>query len=102
MNDELDMTYKGKSARVFGKLWGTMRDIGLGDKIDGAKQIIRPALDRGFKHGDIPFEDASEEFLDVVLDYLDVSDATVSQIKLMELAVDDALSFNFDEDRGNA
>jgi hypothetical protein len=101
MHEELDWDYGARSARVFGKIWGTMRDMGMADKIKNAKAIIRPALDASFKGSDAEFADAADDFTDIVIDYLEAIQASVAQLKIMELAVEDTLNFNFNEDRGN-
>ena len=101
MQEELDMSYKAKSARVFGRIWGTMRDMDMGNKIVNAKSIIRPELDRQFKDSDEDFESASACFSDSVLDYLEAVGASEIQLKVMEMALDDALTFNFGDAEGN-
>ena len=101
MNDELDMTYSGKSARVFGRIWGTMRDMGMSDKIPNAKGIIRPKLDECFKDEPANFECAECDFIDTVLDYIEAVGASDTQSKIMELALEDTLRFNFYDGRGN-
>ena len=95
MQDELDMTYAGKSARVFGRIWGQMRDMGLSDKIDNMKPTIRKELDRLFKIEPDDFEEAEGSFIDTVLDYMEAVNTTQVQRDIMEIAVEDTLRFNF-------
>ena len=98
---ELDMSYDGKSARVFGRIWGQMRDMGMGDKITNAKPTIRKELDRLFKPEPDDFEKAENDFIDTVLDYLEAVGATQVQRDIMEIACEDTLRFNFFDGRGN-
>ena len=101
MHDELDMSYAGKSARVFGRIWGQMRDMGLSDKIDNMKPTIRKELDRLFKPEPSDFEAAEGDFIDAVLDYMEAVNTTQVQRDIMELALEDTLRFNFYDGRGN-
>ena len=98
---EIDLSYKGKSARVFGALWGAMKASGFDDnQISTLKPIAWRTLDECFV-AEYDYTEARDRFTDAILDGLEAFGANDAQLATIERALFETLKFNFDESRGN-
>ena len=99
---EIEQTYRAKSARVFGKIFGTLAGMGIEDHvIESMKPYIRRNLDRQFKSDDYDYEDASRRFLASLSTALSAHDFRSDKIEYLCCHVIESLEFDFAQDRGN-
>ena len=105
MPDErtIDKTWGGKCGRVFATIWGKLSSFDISDRTIGEmKRTIYTEFDKQFKVEKYEFESASGEFIDVVLNEAEAVGCSVVQLGSLDLAIVNALEFDFCEERGNS
>ena len=96
--EDIDWSWGGRCARLFGAIWGEFSSFGVDDKtIRHIKPKIRKKFDLQFKPRPEDFDDASEAFVTDVKKVAKVVGCNEDEIESLEDTIYDSLSFNFQD-----